>query len=369
MISRASVCRSVMGLVASVMTCGALCAQIQNKPQDWTAWVGNRLAVVEQASSKILRLESVEGSSFPEVSLKAPEGTLVLEFKDQAAWATVKGSEGMPDRTLLYRSLNLKTWEVNCTYLGESGRANGIYHLDGKRYFLVSGPAFFTLAGKSSPYAIAHINDKGYLTLANLIELDLKLPLVQAAQGPADGGKSKGEFNPKYSALLGMLFGNQLIRFPGGLALVAKRPGYIWLFDERMGSLRRLVKVVPRVTEDRLGPPQQLEWAILGCQPRQNGHLLIASRDESAVLDAVASYPTRKNLKYLEDEAQQKANLEQEKASLLRWPQIRWWDLDPEDGTLTEEPPPQGAPDRIWELQILHSFKFRYRPDGSVLVN
>lgn len=347
----------------------ALSAQVQNKHQDWMTWDEGRVALVEYYDSKVLRIETMERQGSSALRLKAPEGALGMEFKDHAAWASAIGDSAHPQITHLFRSLDLKAWEVNATYRGEQGRANAIHHLDGKRYFLVSGPSFFYLKNKFSPYAIAEINDKGHLVLTELVDLDLKQPLVLPV--PPNGGdtKPKGQFNPKYSALLALLFGNPLIRYPGGMALVARRPGYIWLFDDQTGALKRSVRLFSGVTEEKLGPPHQLDWAILGCQPRRNGHLLLASRDEAAVLTAMDAYPTKKNLKYLEDEAQQKVNIEQDLASLNRWPQIRWWDLDPATGTITEEQPPENVPDRIWDLRMFHNFRFRFKPDGNLLVN
>lgn len=350
-----------------ILVCLHLDAQVQNKPQDWMTWDGNRVVTIGYYDSKNMRIESIEAQGSLSVQLKAPENALHMEFKDHAAWATVRGTN--PRATYLYRSLNLKTWEVNASYQGESGRANAIHHLDGKRYFLVSGPSGFYLKDKFSPYAMAEINDKGFLVLTELINLDLKEPLIFRVPPGANDSTPKGDFNPKYSALMAMLFETPMIRYPGGLALVARRPGYVWLFDDQTGALKRSVKLFSAVTEEKLGPPHQLEWAILGCQPRMNGHLLIASREEAAVLTALEAYPTRKNLKFLEDEAQQKVNLDLDQASLSRWPQILWWDLDPATGTITEEQPPQNVPDRIWDLEMFHNFRFRFKPDGNLLVN
>lgn len=345
-------------------------AQIQNRQQDWMTWDGGHVVVLEGSPSMGLRLELPPGQQGAYAALlKAPQGCYSMDFKDHAAWASVKGSSGQPKTTHLYRSLDFKTWEVNATYLGEQGRANAIYHLDGKRYFLVSGPSFFRLNNQFSPYAIAEINEKGFLVLKDLVDLGLKDALVVPVIPQQGEAQTRGDWNPKYSALLGMFFLNPMIRYPGGMALVARRPGYLWLFDDQTGAVKRFVKLYSGVTEERLAPPHQLDWAILGCQPRPDGHLLMASREEAAVLAGMEAYPTKKNLKHLEDEAQQKANFEQDMANLRRWPQIRWWDLDPATGKITEEPPPQNLPDRILDVRTLQNFRFRFKADGHLLVN
>lgn len=346
-----------------------MAAQVQNRQQDWMTWDGAQVAIIDSRPSMVLHFESLERQGASVAHLNAPEGCYSMDYKEHAAWASVKGPSDRLKTTYLYRSVDLKTWQVNATYLGEQGRANAIYHLDGKRYLLVSGPSFFQVNHAFSPYAIAEINEKGFLVLKDLIDLDLKDSLVVSTLPQHGSVQAIGEWNPKYSALLGMLFLNPMIRYPGGMALVAKRPGYIWLFDDQTGAVKRSVKLFSTVTEEKLGPPHRLEWAILGCQPRPDGHLLIASRDESAVLAAMDAFPTNKNLKYLDDEAQQKVNLEQDKANLLRWPQIHWWDLDPATGKITEEPAPQNVPDQIWDLNVFRNFRFRFRPDGNLLVN
>ncbi len=344
-------------------------AQVQNKHQDWMTWDDSRVVTIGYSESKILRIESPVALGSSAIQLKAPENSLVMEFKDHAAWATAKGSTKNPQNAYLYRSIDLKTWDVNATYQGGNGRCVAIHHLDGKRYFLVSGPGCFYLGNKFSPYATAETNDKGILSITELVDLGLKEPLAIQSRPLAGDPGPKCEFNPKYTALLAMLLGNPMLRYPGGLVLVARRPGYLWVFDDRSGALKRNIKLFSGVTEEKLGPPNRLDWAILACQPRPNGHLLIASRDEAAVLTGMDAYPTKKSLQYLDDEVQQKANVEQDQLSLNRWPSIHWWDVDPATGTITEEQPPQNVPDRIWDLRMFHNFTFRFKPDGNLWVN
>lgn len=356
-------------LAILLLGCVSLPAQVQNKPQDWMTWDGSRVVVIEHEDSRSLQIEPPESQGAPIIKLKGPDNTTILDFKESAAWASVRGSTKNPKATYLYRSLDLKTWEINATYLGERGRAWAIYHLDGKRYFMVSGPSFFSDQNEFSPFAIADINDKGFLILKNLVRLDLKEPIAIPNTLSGVPQPASAIFNPKYASLLSMFITNRMIRYPGGLVLVAKKPGYIWLFDNQSGALKRSIKLFSSVTEEKLGPPYQLNWAILGCQPRANGHLLVASREEDAVLYSMAGFPTQKSLKYINDEAQHKLNRDQDTASLLHWPRILWWDIDPKTGAVTEEYPPHNVPSQIWDLRVFQDFKFRFKPDGNLLVN
>jgi len=332
-------------------------------------WEGTRVVSIEQGPPPTLRIESPESQGVAVSKLKGPENSLCLDFKDGAAWASVRGSGNNSGITYLYRSLDFKTWQINATYRGENGRAFAIHHLDGKHYFLRSAISLFSDQDKCSPFAIAEIDDKGFLVLNHLINLDLKEPFTLNTPKMGTNAKAGGKFNPRYSALMDMIFFHPTIRYPGGLALVARRAGYIWCFDDQSGELKRSIKLFSGVTEEKLGPPQQLEWAILGCQPRPNGHLLVASREEEAVLNAMSAYPTQKDLKYLKDDAQQEFNYEQDAVSLKRWPRILWWDIDPKTGIISEEQPPQNVPSQIWDLRVFHNFKFRFKPDGNLLVN
>lgn len=343
-------------------------AQLQNKPQDWMTWDGSKVVFARaDSAARGLQAESFSRGRFQLAELKAPDGTLRLDYKDQAAWASVRGKSD-PNHTVLMRSPDFKSWATHATYRGEHGRAVALYHLDGSRYLLVAGPGGFRQGDRYSPLAVGTINPEGYVGLAHLLDLGLREPLLLP---PAKGGVQPGppEWNRKYASLTLLQLLYPLIRYPGGLALVARRPGYIWLLDDKSGSVKRLIKLYPGVKEERLGPPQHLDWAILGCQPRPNGHLLLASREEDAVLNAQATYPTNKTLQALGDAWQQEQNANQDTANLRRWPRILWWDLNPEDGELQPENPPVNVPGEILDIQIFHAFRFRFQADGNLLVN
>jgi hypothetical protein len=56
------------------------------------------------------------------------------------------------------------------------------------------------------------------------------------------------------------------------------------------------------------------------------------------------------------------------RASVVRFPEILWWDLDPDSGQFTEEPAPKGAPSKFDSLEAITKFKFRIDINGSVKV-
>ncbi|HJV89219.1 MAG TPA: hypothetical protein VJ623_02855 [Holophagaceae bacterium] len=360
--------RAKIAVLAAAFSGLALQGQVQNRPQDWMTWDGSQIAVVRSGEARKLVLESPGHEGSGAKVLEGPEGTTLLEYKDHAAWASVRDVRHGTPAMYLYRSLDFKTWEVNATYSGDQGRARSIHHLDGKRYLLVSNPRFFTLGKRMSPYAIAEINEKGYLAITELVDLGLREPLVKASVSPGKA-EASGEFNSKYIALLAMVLTTSPLRYPGGLALVARRPGYIWLLDDRTGAVTRCVKVFPGVSEEKLGPPHELEWGLLGCQPRPDGHLLIASREEAAVLTGMEAHPRNKHLSQLDNEHQQRVNVAQDQASISHWPTVLWWDLDPVSGKVTPEPAPQNVPHELLDLRSFQDFRFRFDIRGNLLVN
>jgi hypothetical protein len=141
----------------------------------------------------------------------------------------------------------------------------------------------------------------------------------------------------------------------------------------------RLVRLFPKIEDKRLWDFEGLgfEHALLGMQPRQNGHVLIASRSEEAVLKArdlerkaqAQVLPVDHRDPARRQELLREAWQNQDRKDLVQnyrdvgaaqYPEVLWWDLDPETGTLTREPAPHGAPGELPRADLIRRFRFRF---------
>jgi len=191
------------------------------------------------------------------------------------------------------------------------------------------------------------------------------------------------------------IFRPEVVQIPDGWALVFARTGHIWLVQEKGSRAQiRMLRLFPSVSHKAMDSTTAVEPPILGCQPMEDGTLLIASRSEEAVLKA------RKIAKGLAPELDEPGHLdpallnnpsdkgqaEIDKAMdayaerikkisegvdakvLDLFPEILWWSLDPSNGKFKPVPPPEGAPGRIATVELFRKFRFRPTVRGPLLV-
>lgn len=331
-------------------------------------WDGGNVASIEPGMSPRLELEGagIKGRSI----FNGPEGATSLHFWRGVAWATVPRTEGDRKLVVLLRSTNLKAWESYAQCPAEEGRPLAFYPLEDGRFLSFSGSRGFLKDGKASFWAIHQVDEKGCLRMRSLVDLGLKEPfaLVEAPKPPAKNPIC--QINPKYKTLAAMtlLDGSAPVRVPGAIILVGHRAGMLWVLDEETGFLKRRISLFSQVNEDWLAKTDELEWALLGCQPRSNGHLLLASRSEEAVTRAMKYFGYQTNLKTFKDEAKLKQADDMKTLALERFPEVYWWDLDPATGEMHKEVPPVNVPTKLWDIRTLSKFRFRFKPDGNLLV-
>jgi len=240
----------------------------------------------------------------------------------------------------------------------------------GAHFLATATMATFQDGNQSSRVAVLTQGRGNDLRLKRLIDL-----------GPKEG--PQGIFVPWALAL------------PDGWALVHFRTGHLWTIRALGDRIQtRPYKVFDKVPDRALAGNMPLDVAVLGCQPGPTGDLLIATRSEDAVLKGRAfaksvspelGQPGWVDPELLKDPSPQARETVRraveaygkrqdelqdtvEPKVLEAFPELLWWELDPREGTLRRCEPPAGAPSRIGSLEVLKSFRFRFRVDGSLLM-
>ncbi len=156
------------------------------------------------------------------------------------------------------------------------------------------------------------------------------------------------------------------------LAVADPHPGYIWLFHQEDGRLKRRVKLYDDLDLQRL-EKNDFSSAMLGIQPAEDGTFLIAARPEATVLNDDFAQRLRSGHQGLEGYSE--IQVGGDAPALLAdyaWkhhPEVVWKSLDPETGSLkTLNPPPKGAKAEIHTWFEAQSFHWIPTWDGEVVV-
>ncbi|HXC17987.1 MAG TPA: hypothetical protein VNV60_11150 [Holophagaceae bacterium] len=253
---------------------------------------------------------------------------------------------------------------------------------------------------RADPLASATRNGHGRLVIHDTEEADLGAPTFVWGNPEnatsADEAQSYNYNRPRwmhdpklygaFDALLGP-FSHQ-IRVPGHIVLVGRHLGIFIVISARTGKVERVARLFNDLPDDAMTTPEAYEFGVLGVQPRPDGHLLIAARSADAVTqsrtwkpDLPPPEPVRLSFteafgKSAEDQGdlleakQDAADLaragELREARLRRFPDLVWWDLDPDTGAFRRERAPDGVPEQFPSTGALRAFAFSFTPDGNL---
>jgi hypothetical protein len=137
---------------------------------------------------------------------------------------------------------------------------------------------------------------------------------------------------------------------PEGAAFVSLWTGQVWVFDAK-GDIRRSYQVFESPKESDWPRLLMFEPALLGVFPSSSGTLLLASRSREAVLEGRKKHPvfsTDQEGKLILPQGGASSSVENQMNMGFLYPEILWWELDPEKGGLHRlEAPPGGAPTQL----------------------
>ena len=273
--------------------------------------------------------------------------------------------------------------------------------LEGGGYLLV-GAFVDTEMRRADPLAVARNNGHGKLVIRETEDVDFGAPTFVWGQPgkvvSADEAQSynfnrpRWMHNPKLLGALDTVLGPfaHPIRVASHIVLVGRHLGIFIVVNSRTGKVQRMGRLFGDLPEDAMTTPEAYEYGVLGVQPRPDGHLLIASRSEEAVTqsrtwkpDLPPPEPVRLSaseafgksaedqsdlLEEKQDAADRARISEAREARLRHFPDLVWWDFDPDTGTFRRERPPEGVPERFPSTAALRAFAFSFKPDGNLEV-
>lgn len=339
-------------------------AQIVPAPRMESVWDGGRVIVC--ASRSRVLYDFAQGEITPR-QLKAPEGSLGLTYGNNAAWVVLKEPRaGSKYSWVVYFSPSLQGWARYAGIQDRSARVTHCYPLDGGLFLLISTPGNpFVLGKQAGPIALGHVNSVGEIEVTSLIDLGIDGGLLEVVKPKGEAASFR--LRPGLAYLYDLLLADApFVRLVDGFALVADRSGLFWVFSGK-GRLRRHLRLFPSVTDERLRKISELEHAILGFQPTDDGRILVGSRSETAVLNALLKFPRDESIEGLRNAGVVKENNRQEQASVEAYPALQWWSVDPAGGTITQVDPPLKVRDSFDNPEQINNFTFSFLPSGNLL--
>lgn len=367
-------------------------------------WEGGRLYEVGYGTlNQLDRISPVKNFGTPPMDMA---WYFTYDMVEGAAYAWAFGDDrasGQKGRDLkelrstiyIYRNAGAR-WDPWGTIAGlPYGSVSWLRPLEGGGY-LLGGRFPDSEMHRQDPLAIVRSNGHGKLVVHETEDIDPSQPAFLYGR-PSDLLKPQEVLpgvndqprwfpNPKVFRIFSG-FGTQTIRVPGHLVFLDLHLGRFLTVDSRTGKVERRVDLYD-LPEDAALNSGDFEYAVLGAQPRPDGHILIAARSAEAVQqsrtwkpDLAPQAPIR--LSFAESfgkSAEDQGDLLEEKqaaadsaraadlreARLRQFPDLVWWDFDPDTGAFRQEPSPEGVPAKFPSCAALRAFSFSFKPDGNL---
>jgi hypothetical protein len=355
-----SLLKLTLGLALSV----PLASQAAPSRRYACVWDGPRVVIALQDEVQVHAPDPRDSRK-----LGAPDGASGLVYSQGAAWCLVRERHRSGPSTpgVLMRSSNLKTWARHASMADKSAHIMKVLPLEAGRFFLVATEASpFKLGKQASPFAIGTLNQVSEIEVRELVNLDLKGPLVvptrDRAGEPGPYSLKKGLeylYGPIHSASSPFVYTDR------GFLLASLQTGTFWSFDWKGRFLRR-IRLFDEMTDERMAKRSDIEHAVLGVQPQEDGTLVVASRSKDAVFEAPRRFPLDDSLEGFKSEQIRAENAKAAEARLKAYPGIHWWLVDVEEGKVTPTDAPLHLPASLEDAEDLSAFAFRMLPDGNL---
>jgi len=246
-------------------------------------------------------------------------------------------------------------WTVDATIDAPRATFFSIVPLKNGKYLLVALRPFIEDAGGAHLFGIYKKNKKQ--------QLELEAPVTNAFARPfwtkADmRSQEKGFFR------VGLFC---VCRTDAKIIVAFQNIGWFFVFSPEDGRLLRKSSVYPEITEEAIFADRRFGKVGLGIEPRQDGRVVCAtmSKEYAVLAMDVLPAPSFGDLdNTLRLQVDTLRDLEDKR--LGRWPEVAWWDFDPDTGKFAGAPAPDGFPKTLKTLREAWDFRWRMRADGSL---
>ncbi len=353
----------VLGIIALPLS-----AQIRsglNKPQTWDG--GKTFRVVFGVAQEVV----IEGPGRnPAVRFALPKDTLNCSIHEGTGLALTKGPE--PKLRPILESIGFNKWFLLGMYDGRSTKENPepglpthILALGDGKFFLVGSSLHpFEYAGARGFFAFGAFDTKGRLKVQSLADARFGFPADLCQKNRKSG---EPWIEPSLNALEDLMGWDEPIRTSDHIILVSKHTGIFVVLDER-ARFKRQVEIFHGRFSSWREEPAPHEDVIIGCQPRSDGSILVATRSRDAVERGMKAYTRSYGSFNPKDPAAWNQQQIAEDLSIRLFPHILWWLVDPATGTVSETSTPLGAPNRLKDRVHLAEFKFHLDPADKFVV-
>ncbi len=314
-------------------------------------WDGNRLFASDSPFS------FTEESAKHKTKLhKTPTGLRMLQVVSGVAYG-FRISNTDSSKMWICRSMDLDHWNDEGYFDAPGFRILDVYPLENSRYLVLKAFDPWIKDGKASPWAIWRANDQGKLELDSIVDAGLDIFDVRSVANPEPGKPARLKAFPKPGKefLPFELAFTHFTPVSEGIAVVWASQGKILIFNDKNGSFRRSGTLFSSLeAPENAKKPKDI--VFLGARPTQEGHLLVVSRTEDAVLHSRSIFPSTAPLgKEPEDPKAEEAAHDR---ALEAFPDILWWDFDPITAQFVKLTPPQGMPDKLLKTSTFEAFNF-----------
>lgn len=338
-------------LIAFAVVCNIASAQVEPAPQENCSWYGDQIIV---SDGDYLTVEDANGQIVKKIQ-RPPMSICSYAIDGHGYSLSVDTSS---KTMILWKTDDFVSWE-KIGNTNAQAKARLIIPLTSGKYLLSSAQRFFCLNGVHSPFAVAKLNQSKQFEITEIINIHLANPfLVQSDNGVG--------LNPKYKALEQALYATNIVRVPGYIVLPAMHTGYLFVFNEYSGKIINIKKVFNSVSEEFLANRDDIEWCVLGIQATKDNNILLATRSEDAVIMARRSFPNKMNKNVIQNTEKIREVEDAQRKSLVAFPDVCWWSFNPKTGVIKEEAAPINVPNKVFSLEILNDFRFRFKPDGNL---
>jgi hypothetical protein len=372
-----------MSLTAVLLVCGPALAQTQPKiippSKQPVIWDGSNaiLSISHQSAGgsyeKVVKTEGVSGNAVRAVNL--PPAAISRDWFNGKLYAfgfTVEREEKtnkLPKVTHLLWVRENGGWTIDATFDASSVVTTDIMPLNNQRYLVCAARPFIEDENGAYLFGIYKKNSKNQLVLES--------PIANAFSKPFWIKDSQGEYVDTYG--LGSNFIDALIcRTEARIVAYIHKYGLFFIFSPEDGKLLKKAAIFPEINEEALLEKKSFGPVDLGIapiiEPTKDGKIICATMSKEFVVLAMEVFPepTMYDLGIPKAEFEKPENIEKlwnlsreiKAKRLKKWPEIVWWEFDPETGKSIKMPTPSGFPDKAEEGSV--NLKWRIRADGTL---